>query len=223
MAILFKIEVALGSIAILLSLLGAISICVKPKLPKYLRVFYLYPLLGLVISLVTITNTFFYEFSKYFISVCESLYVILEPIFWGYFFLLFFENTKTKSLVKIISSILILLTLILVINSGGKGYNHEVMSINNLSYCFYCTIYFVNLFRTDPVLKIYNEPVFWIISGVFFYSAVSLPLFPFSDYYQRMNSRELFLPFISAINLVIIIMHLLFIKGYQCLIKQIKA
>jgi hypothetical protein len=223
MEILFKIEIVIGSLIIMLSLLGAIFICAQFNLPQYLRFFYLYPLLAFALSLVTITNTFFYKFSKYFISICESLYVILEPIFWGYFFVSFFKNAKTKNLVKIVSSILIFLTLFLVINSGAKGYNHEVVSINNLSYCFYCSIYFVNLFRADPLLTIYKEPLFWIISGVFFYSAVSLPLFPFSDYYRRLNSRELFLPFISAINLVIIIMHLLFIKGYQCLIKQIKA
>jgi hypothetical protein len=220
---LFKIEVIIGSIVILLSLSGAIFIRFKFEVPKFLRFFYLYPLLAFVLSIVTITNTFIYKLSKPVISTSESLYVIIEPIFWAYFFLSLFEDVKMKNLVKVISSILIVMTLFFIIKSDAEEYNHKVISINNLSYCLYCSFYFINLFRKDPLLTITKEPLFWIISGIFFYSAVSLPLFPFSDYYRKFYSRGYFLAYVSAINLVIIIMHLLFIKGCQCLTKQNQA
>jgi hypothetical protein len=223
MRVLFKIEVIVGSLVILMSLLIAVFITKKKALPVYLQKFYLYPLLAFILSIFTITNNFIYKFSKTEISIAESIYVILEPLFWGHFFVLLFNNKRTKKLVIKISTIIILLIFSLVIVSNLKRFNHQVMAISNLSFCFYCSIYFANLFKDKPVKKLSIEPSFWIVSGIFFYAAISLPLFPFSDYFRGANSPEFYLPIISIVNLVIIIMHLFFIKGYLCLIKQTKV
>jgi hypothetical protein len=216
-----KIEVIIGTAIILCSFFMALKVR-KKNILLHLRFFYLYPLLALCLSIFTIINNLIFNYSRLTIAVVEKAYILLEPIFWGYFFLKLFHNKSTYFITKNIFIFSISLTIYLVITSSLENYNLQILSINNLSYVFYCSIYFFDLFKNEPVKKLKSEATFYIILGLFFYSSFSLPLFPVSDYFRSTN-HSLSMLIIWAVNFIIIIMHLFFIKGYLCLIRSTKV
>jgi hypothetical protein len=216
-----QIEIIFGTAVIFCSFIMALKIT-KKNTSLHLKFFYLYPLLALCLSIFTITNNFVFTYSKLTVAIVENIYILLEPLFWGYFFLKLFDNKKAFFLTKIIFIFSVCLIIYLVVKNNLQNYNLQVLAINNLSYVFYCSIYFFDLFKNDPVKKLKSDTTFFIITGLFFYSAFSLPLFPVSDYFRSSN-YSLTVSIIWTVNFIIIIMHLFFIKGYLCLIKQTKV
>lgn len=223
MLVLLKIEIIIGTIIILISLLISLFISRGPSVPKPLHKFYLYPLLGFLLSLTTIVKHFFYELSEVTVSKIESSYVILEPILLSYFYVLLFEKRKERIYIYILSLFLIFGEFLIVIQSGFKTFNHTIVAISNLVFCLYSSIYFSGLFKEVPVKKLSSDASFWIVSGIFFYAAVSLPLFPFNDYFRNSHMIEYSRVTTAAINFTIIVMHLFFIKAFLCLNMRIKA
>ena len=223
MHIFFNIEIIFGTIVILCSFILSLGMFKKTGSPPYLKNFYLYPLLALLLSIFTILNNFTFQTLKVTKTAIENLYIILELFFWSYFFLNLFNTKRIKTLVRILFLLSFFLTIYLISNSALKSYNHKILSINNLLYVFYCCIYFFNLFKNTPTKKLKSDPVFFIILGIFFYAVFSLPLLSISDYFKNSNHQSLSAAIVCTINLTIIIMHLFFIKGYSCLIKSIKA
>lgn len=220
---LFKIEVTFGTIVILCSLILSLKMFTKKRIPLYLKHFYLYPLLALMLSAFTVLNKFIFNFSYLTKSIVENGYILFELLFWGFFFLTLFKGQKINVLAKIIFLSALLLTVYLIFHIGLNSYNHKIISINNLAYTFFCCIYFFNLFKTSPTIKLKNDPVFFIILGIFFYSVFSLPLFSISDYFHKGSHTLFYIAIISIINFTIIVMHSFFIKGYLCLIQPSKV
>ena len=217
-----KIEIVIGTIVILCSLVLSLFAFRKENTLTHLRRFYLYPLLAFYLSTVTFTDEFIITFSKSTITIAQYIYIFLEPIFWGTFFMILFRNKKRIALIRTIFIITLSLITFLAIRSNFNSHNHQIVSISNLSFTFYCGIYFFDLFRGEPIKLIKSDPTFYIVVGLFFYSALSLPFFSLSDYFKRSNSF-LYPMIICFLNLTIIIMHLFFIKGYLCLIKPTKV
>jgi len=208
---------------ILCSFILSLFIFRQQNIPPYLKNFYLYPLLALLLSIFTVVNNFILVAPKVSKSLVENIYIILELFFWGYFFLNLFNTKRIAVLTKTIFLLSIFLTIYLISSSDLKSYNHKILSINNLTYVFYCCIYFFNLFKNIPTKKLKSDPTFFIILGIFFYSVFSLPLLSISDYFKNSNHQSLSTSIVCIINLTIILMHLFFIKGYLCLLKLSKA
>lgn len=219
---LFKIEIIVGTLIILCSLAFSLILRMTITGPSYFKNFYLYPLLVFILSLITVTNYCIITIPNIYINVFENFILIIENIFWGIFFLNF-SNRKTRKYFKIIFIFSISIVLVITVINKFSNLNHKIAAITNLGFTLYCLKYFISLFKNEPIKKITDEPMFWIVTGLFFYSVFSVPLFPLCEYFKNQNSYTLSLAFLSVINLVVIIMHLFFIKGCLCLIRQHKA
>ena len=224
MAQIFKLEIIIGTIIILSSLLTSILLRISLDNKIYFKYFYLYPLSAFLLSLVTIINYYFNSFSKSTVNTLQNVFVIIENVFWGFFFLKFSIERKTqKSYINKIFSLSLLTVLVLLFANKINTPNFKIVAISNLGFTLYCFTYFITIFKTEPKLKITKDPVFWIVTGLLFYSAFSLPLFPIAEYFKINNKITLTFVIISIINLLIIFMHLFFIKGFICLIRLHKV
>jgi|GEM_PF-1416024 len=220
---IFKIEIIVGTIVILFSTLISFSIRRCTAIPYHFKIFYIYPLTAFILSLVTITNYHIYSISKIYINIFENSILLIENIFWGVFFLSYFNKKKARNNIKkaFISSLLVV--LILTIINKFDTPNYKIAGVSNLGFVLYCLIFLNNLFKNDPVKKISELSIFWIVIGLFFYAVFSTSLFPLCEYLKNQNNSMLLIVILCVINLLVIIMHLFFIKGYQCLIRQHKA
>lgn len=78
-----------------------------------------------------------------------------------------------------------------------------------------CLVYFYELFNTEKIVPLKNLPPFWIITGILFYNACSLPIFLLEGYFIK-NSL-LYSDITFTINYMLYnILYLLFIKAYLC-------
>ena len=220
---LFIIEILAGSIVILCSLATSLYIRTKKNIPDYIQIFYLYPLSALFISFTTLTHELVFKMPKSNYNILVNLYFVIHLIFWYSFFTRYFGPGKRKLLVKRIFFITSLSVLTVIITTKFEFTNYKLGAVCNLNFVLYCLIYFISLFKNEPIYKISKEPSFWIITGLFFYSTFSLPLFPIFDYFRNNGLTQLSLTIVMVINLLIIIMHLFFIKGCLCLTRQHKA
>ncbi len=220
---LVNIEVIIGTIVIFCSLLIFLFVKKNITIPNYIKIFYLYPLTVFILSLITITDMYIYSMPRIFIDVFDNSILIIENIFWGIFFLRYFSNKKSKKYIKNIFISSLSIVLVLTIINKFNNQNFKIAAISNLGFTLYCLIFFISLFKNDPIKKITNDPMLWTVTGLFFYSVFSLPLFPLCEYFKNQNNFILAQVILCVINLLIIIMHLFFIKACLCLIRQHKA
>ena len=220
---LLIIEIFVGSIVILCSLTIAIYIRPKKYTPSYIKNFYIYPLTALFISFTTIINMLIYRIPKFSYNILVNLFFTIHLIFWYFFFVNYFDNHKTKSLVKKIFFVTVVSTVTVITTNKFEFTNYKLGAISDLNFALYCLLYFISLFRNEPIRKITEDPSFWIITGLFFYSTFSLPLFPIFDYFRNNLLLQVSESVVMVINLLIIIMHLFFIKGCLCLTRQHKV
>jgi hypothetical protein len=87
----------------------------------------------------------------------------------------------------------------------------------------FCIYFYHKLFKDLPTKNIKSEPSFWIVTGLFFYSCLSVPFYTLNEYMRSSFTRIVYTNIFSISNILIIIMHLFFIKAYICTIRLHKA
>lgn len=222
MATILKIEVILGTLIIFISFIISFRARNVQSSNKHLRFFFIYPFIALCLSFLTITNYFIYKFDRSFTNIFENYFFILENIFWGYFFITFFSEKKFKLVAVVILLLSTSIIASILIYNKFSNFNYKVVSFTNLSFSCYCLLFFIRLFKTALVIIIYSDSTFWIVTGLFFYSVCSLPLYPIIDYSNFFQKLLIYKTIIAVINFMIILMHIFFIKGVICLIRQPK-
>lgn len=108
---------------------------------------------------------------------------LIELLVYSVFFLSVIHNNTIVKLVKIfrivfIATILFFTILQLIFGIGRLSYASDLISV--LEFSFLLTpslVYFYELLRMDPVINLYQRPSFWIATGIFFYSVISIPYY----------------------------------------------
>jgi hypothetical protein len=149
----------------------------------------------------------------------EKIFWAVDFLFWGYFFLQLFKNNAGRNYIKgiVLINLIIIIPMILCLTLGSK--NYDIIGVTNIGKCLFCITYFFSIFKSVPKHHIKKEPGVWIISGLFFFSAVSTPVFLSAGYFRSYNSFEILYGIVAIGNISVIIMHLLFIKAYLCIIN----
>jgi len=85
-----------------------------------------------------------------------------------------------------------------------------------------CMYYYYKLFDDEekPIVNLLKSPSFWIVTGLFFFSCITLPLFAILEYFYYKFGYRAAVYLLSFANLFIIIKHLFFIKAYRCAAKS---
>ena len=198
----------------------ALIISKNKQIPVYLKRFYLYPLLVALLSLNTIAAIYFHLYSSAIQFAFQNIMEIVEFTFWGLFFL---HLMKTTNSLKYIKSVFLSFLLIIIcwtfLNNFYKPL-FQTFALGNFGKSIFCIFYFNKLFKDSPKLNLKNEPSFWIITGVFFCSSITLPQYAINDYLRNNVNKIISNNIFASTNIAIIIMHILFIKAYLCKVHQ---
>jgi len=208
-----------GSLIIIISFCFSIHISLKKGKPLYMKYFFFIPLIALLITINTFIDKYFHLLDKPVFYKIQLLISFFDLFVWSLFFL---KLNKSKTVTIIITGTLLaifLLTSLLFITTEFSKPNFQIICIFNISKSLLCIHYYFKLFQKPPIYNLKSDPAFWISNGLFFYSCISLPFFSFHNFINTQLSEMLALDLLTLSNMLIIIMHLFFLKAYICSIK----
>jgi len=200
---------------IVASILAGITVYFKHPTPFYLKLFPIFLFVTLIFEVITTWMT---------IHRGNNLSVYnIYFIFSFLFYLNFFRETVHNQIVKRIIIVLIISFILLsVINII---YFQKIDQWNSISYSIGCLLiivlsfyYFFEIFQHPKATKLSSEPTFWISSGLLFYYSCSFPFLSPINFLKSMP-KVLLLNLESIFNILIALLHILFIIAFLCRIK----
>jgi len=208
----------IGSVVILISFILALAINQRLKIRAYMRNFFLFPLIGLLLSTNTILSRFFFTYGDEVFYPIQSLLDLLSLCFWAHFFLNVFVNKNDLVKIRILFVSTVVTAIGLYIFSNHKQSNLHLLSVMNICNTIFCIFFYYRLFKRVPNQDIRFEPCFWVIAGLFFYSSLSLPFYSLNDYI-RVTFPAIAMYILAISNMMIIIMYFFFIKACICTVR----
>jgi hypothetical protein len=122
------------------------------------------------------------------IKITNTLIALLELCVYFYFFLNILANPTMLKTIKILRVVFIsLISLSIAIHSVFfiEKYSYIANAIWTTEFLFLlppCLAYFYELLKRDSLVNLYQRPSFWIVTGIFFYSATSIPYYTISHF-----------------------------------------
>jgi len=217
------IIVWIGTIIILISFIFALSISKVSDNRTYMKYFFIYPLIGLLLSANTILNKFYYVYTKSVNFSLQNLLLVFDLTFWLFFFSNVFDSKSAIIKLRAIFFITFCVSLFSYFFNPIDKPNLHVVSLFNICKTLFCIYYYFDLFKRAPNQKIKSEPSFWIVTGLLFYSCLSMPFYALNDYLRSQFPVAISDNLFAASNMMIIIMHFFFIKAYICTLRLRKA
>lgn len=146
-------------------------------------------------------------------------YIILSALTFCFFSLMlesFLFQTKFKFFNR---TVMIITVLFFIVNAiwleGTTLFNSYSSGLSNLILVAYCVYYYKLQLEKPQIIFVERQPSFWIVSGIFIYSAGNT--FLFSIYSSLTRSDPDFAYYAWGINVILIlIMNIFFAKGIQC-------
>ena len=135
-------------------------------------------------TLNSLTTVSFKSF-QYFVIYSNSLISMVELYAYFYFFHSVFQSKKIRISILILSVIYLLLIIIYSISGfsflfHSARFDYASYLLGAIEFIFlipFCFIYFNKLISTSSKLKILERPSFWITTGIFFFSLISIPYY----------------------------------------------
>ncbi len=220
MATLNNIVIWFGTGVIIISFIIALSLSKNSN--NYMKGFFLCPLIALLVSINSIFGSIFFLYNQELCFLIQSFLFLFELLFWSFFFLKILKDKKDSMKIKILFSITLLISIYLIYFSNVDKRNLNIVALSVICKTIFCIFFYYDLFKNLSYRNILLEPVFWIVTGLIFYSCLSLPIYTLNSYIKLL--LPVFASNIFSIsNMLIIIMHLFFIKAYLCKIRLHKA
>ena len=218
-----NIIVSVGTTSIFFSFIFSIAIVKAKNNRGYMKYFFLCPLIAILISANTILNNFYSLYTKPIYFSLQNSLALLDLVFWLIFFSHVINNKSDSSKLRIIFFVTFSIVLFSSLYNPLDKPNLHLVSLFNICKTLFCLYFYHNLFRKDPEQKIKSEPSFWVITGLFFYSSLSIPFYALNGYLRSRFPLIIWVNLFAISNIMIIIMHFFFIKAYICTIRMPKA
>lgn len=181
----------------------------------------------IAISLLLSANTFFGVYLVYYSSQIrfsiQTVLLLLDLIFWCLFFIDLLDDMKSRKIIRLIFACTFSLSIFILYNNHLNQPNLHVTAVLNTCKSVFCILYFQNLFRKITKTNILKEPSFWVVSGLIFYSTLSLPFYGLNSYIKYQFPLLKSINILAISNILIIVMYLFFIKAYLCRTNPHKA
>jgi hypothetical protein len=147
------------------------------------------------------------------------IYVILSALTFCFFAFILEQFLPLKKFRTINRTVIIVAVLFCIANAlwweGTQIYNSHSAALTNLVLISYCLYYYKLQLQNLQTLFIEKQPSFWIVCGIFLYSAGNF--FLFTMYNSLTSNYPNFARYSWYINdFLIFIMNILFAKGIQC-------
>ncbi len=205
-------------IMIFISFLSSLLSLTVPANRPYFRYF---PFLLIVTTIVEYYSWYLGEHGKSNVII-YNLYIIYEFGFYMLFLRMLINEYYKGPLILVTIFLYLLLTLVNIFFIQGINVFHTYTFIlGDLIIVTFCVVYFNYFVRYTKVRNLFKEPVFWIVTGLLFSNAFSLPLVGITNFVTSIPERyQRILEF--AINFMNILLYLLFTIGFLCKINSRK-
>jgi len=190
------------------------------NIPPYMKGFYFYPLVGLIMILF-----FWLDYIKISPNNLFQTINTLSLIFHYYFLASFICKVLKLQGIFDFERILFWIFLSIIICSEVYDFLNKTrisFIVTNTFLLFFCICYYNKLFKNISVINLTDEPSFWVITGVFLGMGITLPFYIFNQYLFNLISRDNY--YLLALMGIsgYMIMHLFFIKAFLCKTMQFK-
>lgn len=128
------------------------------------------------------------------VNYYDNLFTIVEFIIYMTFFKSFFKQSSYQRAIEYLFYIYIVIFIYLTIRGSLKygiltqSVKSTIYTIESLFLLVPCIFYFFYLFQRQPILRLLNEPTFWIIIGLFFMLFCILPYSIAENYFLKNES-----------------------------------
>ncbi len=154
--------------------------------------------------------------------IIYNLYSVYEFGFYMFFLRTLINNFYKGQIILVTIIVYLALSLINIFFIQGLNVFHTYTYIlGDLIIVTFCIIYFNFFVRFTKIKNLFREPVFWIVTGLLFSYAFSLPLFGISNFVTSVPPRYRHI-MEFAINFMNILLYLLFTIGFLCKINSRK-
>ena len=145
-------------------------------------------------------GTYFQYFSKNltfinsFINYSNTFISLIELYIYYCYFKLVLENNRTKILMNILTIIYVLIILAFTTNNfvflkANSAYLSYAISAIGFAFLLYPSVsYFFELMNKYSTESLFKKPSFWIVSGIFFYSIISIPYYLLDNFLNTNKS-----------------------------------
>jgi hypothetical protein len=121
------------------------------------------------------------------VGILNSFCFLSEFLAYYYFFLQTLQSKKAKSVLRILRIGFIALTLFYLLNAFIFNIRTTTVMyyLGAIEYLFLlipCLVYFYELFTIPSLQNLLQRPSFWIASGIFFISFISIPYYTIASY-----------------------------------------
>ena len=159
---------------------------------------------------------------NHFANFTNPLIGLTELLVYYYFFSKIIFNTKVKYLMNLFA-ILYSITVILFTATGfnflSTRFNYIAKLIEVIEFLFLippCCIFFYEILNANTKLTLFERPSFWIVTGIFFFSIISIPYYLIGQYFI-INNHELRHILPAALYYVPFTLNFVFlIKAFLC-------
>ena len=181
--------------------------------------FYLAPLIALLVSVNSICGKMYSLYSTTLFFNIQSFLFLVDLVFWYLFFSNILNNRNDSIKLNILLSISLSVAAYLLFFSNVDKKNLNIVALSAIFKTIFCILFYYKLIKNLFYQKILLEPAFWIVTGLIFYSSLSLTFYGLNGYIKLQFSPSIASNIFSISNMLIIIMHLFFIKAYLCTIQ----
>ncbi len=209
-------------LVIILSFLISLKLVKNKSIPDYMRGFYWYPSIALVIILPGFFTENYFRSYRVYSSILTNLSLIFHYSFLSIFIIKVMPKGISNNFLKIFFLFFLSLLIFLLIYEKLEKQNTFAFATANLGLTIFCIIYYYRLFNNLPIVNLKREPSFWIITGVFFCMSMHIPLISVSNYLYENISLSTSRLINSIAIFCYLIMHLFFIKAYLCSVRPQK-
>lgn len=210
-----------GTFVVLISFIMAVYISKNTRV--YMKGFFFCPLVSLLVSTNSISSRFLFLYSTEINFRIQSILHLCDLLFWGIFFIKLLDDNRESRRIIILFTLTFLVSSYLLYFNNTINPNLHIHALVNLCKTIFGILFYNKLFKDLPYQNILLEPSFWIVTGLIFYSTLSLPFYALNSYIKEQFIPTISYNIFSISNILIIIMHLFFIKAYLCTIHLHKA
>ncbi len=129
------------------------------------------------------------KFYSYFQFTSNTLVAYVELLVYFYFFKKILKGNRINILLtrlSVIYSIIIIIFLATKFGIDITRYSYIAYMTGAIEFVFMlvpCVYYFLHLFKVNSPLPLTNRPSFWIVTGIFFFSLISIPYYLLNRYF----------------------------------------
>jgi len=131
-----------------------------------------------------------------FVDYTNTLVAFAELLIYYYFFSKVLSGIRIRNLIKLLTVFYSLLVIIYITTkfsffTSRIGYLSNLMGVIEFLFLLPpCFVFFYQLITNRSRLKLFERPSFWIITGIFLYSLLSIPFY-LVDRYIFINNLDI--------------------------------